>query len=140
MLRSALVHMVLGVMCSSLLGSFPLGTRLYSGGISYFNSRSCLSFLFTFGVCFWGAVIFSSMPQAYGYDDHGISEMWMQKYMGEAQDGAASASQKAGVGQLSDEAIRVQVWDSPRPVLYRGSRVILEAKPCFFLASALEGL
>lgn len=59
----------------------------------------------------------------------------MQKYMGEIQEGAASAPQKAGVGQLGDEAIRVQVWESPKPVFYRGSGIILEGKLCFCLAS-----
>lgn len=46
----------------------------------------------------------------YGYDDHGISELWMQNYMGEgsaAQD--AESRNAAGSGQLSDQAIRSQV-------------------------------
>ena len=68
------------------------------------------------------------MLQAYGYDDHGISEMWMQTYMGEAssepQEGSTASAQKAGVGQLGDQAIRVQVREavlfcfSKLPALY----------------------
>lgn len=65
----------------------------------------------------WYYLLFSLPPlffQAYGYDDHGISELWMQTYMGESSAGVAqdqaAASQKAGSGsgQLSDEAIRSQ--------------------------------
>lgn len=81
------------------------------------EGRSCVSFYLLLPCV-------SSVPQAYGYDDHGISEMWMQTYMGEVQEGAVSASQKAGVGQLSDEAIRVQVWESLKLVLHRESGII----------------
>lgn len=59
--------------------------------------------------------------QAYGYDDHGISELWMQNYMGEAST-AQDAVSKAGTGQLSDEAIRSQVnhlqWTCLPPSLW----------------------
>lgn len=66
------------------------------------------------------------LKQAYGYDDHGLSEQWMKNYIGEssftadaAAGGGASASQEGDgssqqktasvVGQLSDEASRSQV-------------------------------
>lgn len=52
--------------------------------------------------------VFPPPVQAYGYDDHGISELWMQNYMGEGSAAQDAASQR-GFGQLSDEAIRSQV-------------------------------
>lgn len=76
----------------------------------------------------WPHLIRFDSVQAYGYDDHGISERWMQTYIGKSaasdpsengntNSGGVSGSNGNGNSQaLCDEASRMQVMPMPTPM------------------------